>query len=112
MTQQSTPAVQNAPDGTVPVAHDRGDGSTIFALYAPGKQSIHLIGDFNDWQRDADPLNVTEGGLWWIAKQLEPGQYHYKFVVDGSVDIADPYARRLSEDGTPQVLVGGDGYSW
>ncbi|HEY0606966.1 MAG TPA: alpha-amylase family glycosyl hydrolase [Herpetosiphonaceae bacterium] len=112
MTQQSTPAVEDAPDGTTPGAFDRGDGSTIFALYAPGKQSIHLIGDFNDWQPDADPLNVTEAGLWWIARQLEPGQYHYKFVVDGSTEIADPYARRLSEDGTPLVVVGGEPYSW
>jgi 1,4-alpha-glucan branching enzyme len=112
MSQQSSPAVELAPDGTVPGAFDRGDGTTIFALYAPGKESIHLVGDFNDWQRDADPLNVTESGLWWIARQLPPGSYHYKFVVDGSTEIVDPYARRLSHDGTPLLVVGAEPYSW
>jgi 1,4-alpha-glucan branching enzyme len=112
MSQHFSPAVEPAPDGTVPGAIDHGDGTIIFALYAPGKESIHLVGDFNNWQPDADPLNVTEEGLWWIAKQLEPGSYHYKFVVDGDTEIADPYARRLANDGTSLLVVGAEPYSW
>ncbi|HEX6290550.1 MAG TPA: alpha-amylase family glycosyl hydrolase [Herpetosiphonaceae bacterium] len=112
MAHQTSPSVEAAPDGLVPGAIDRGDGTVTFGLYALGKQSIHVVGDFNDWQRDADPLNVTEDGLWWIVKQLEPGTYHYKFLVDGELEIVDPCARRLSFDATPLIVVGAEPYAW
>lgn len=109
---EHTPTVKAAPAGTVPGAIEDGAGRVVFALYAPGKESLHLVGDFNDWQADADPLFVTDQGLWWIEKQLDPGVYHYKYIVDGDTEIADPYARRLAQDGTPQVAVGQPPYEW
>lgn len=112
-TSEHAPAtVKAAPEGTVLGATDRGDGTVLFALYAPGKQSVDLVGDFNGWQAGADPLLVTEQGIWWLEKQLDAGCHNYKFIVDGETEIADPYARRLSQDGTPQVLVGGQPYEW
>lgn len=107
----SSPTVKETPDGLVLGTQDQGNGRVTFALYAPGKQHIFLVGDFNGWQRDADPLFVTDQGVWWIAKQLDPGTYHYKFVVD-ETEIADPYAQRLSQDGTPQIVVGAESYAW
>jgi 1,4-alpha-glucan branching enzyme len=112
MTQPSTPpAVKPAPDGVSLGAFGHRDGIVTFALYAPGKKRITLVGDFNNWNVESDPLFVTDQGLWWIEKQLDQGMYHYKFVVDG-VEIADPNARRLSDDGTPQIVVGAKPYQW
>jgi 1,4-alpha-glucan branching enzyme len=112
-TPQVAPAPANTPNG----AHDRGDGSVTFALWAPWKQSVHLIGDFNNWDRQADPLSVDESGLWWIEKQLERGTYGYQFVIDGDMTIGDPYARALRwAEGSPQphalLDVGAAPYQW
>lgn len=111
-----TPRVATAPEGMVGGAQERGDGTVSFALWAPWKKSVHLIGDFNGWDREADPLAVDEHGTWWIVKKLEPGIYGYQFVIDGEVVIGDPYARDLRWTGDPQphalVEVGARPYEW
>src|SRR5262245_14814050 len=107
------PALAGTPHG----AHDWGGGVVTFALWAPWKSSVHVIGDFNNWDLQADPLAVDESGLWWIEKRLEPGTYGYQFVIDGETTIGDPYARALRwAEGSPQphalVEVGAKAYEW
>ncbi len=115
MTTQ-VPTVAQAP-AHVSGAHELGDGRVLFALWAPWKKSVHLAGDFNGWDAEADPLAVDESGLWWIEKQLAPGTYAYQFVIDGETWLCDPYARRLRWDGggsQPHALleIGGKPYQW
>jgi 1,4-alpha-glucan branching enzyme len=97
------------PAGLFPGAVDHGGGRVTFALYAPGKQAVSLIGDFNQWDRGADPLQATPEGLWWIEKHFEPGSHTYQFAIDGGeIIICDPYARALAEDSEydpPRALV-------
>jgi 1,4-alpha-glucan branching enzyme len=100
-----------------PGAVDDGKGNLIFALYAPGKQSVHVIGDFNRWNRTADPLTPTPEGLWWLEKKLKKGAYAYQFLVDGELVICDPYATTLVDDSAkklPRALVevGRKPYAW
>src|ERR1700761_8350885 len=39
--------------------------SVIFNLYAPGKTSVSLIGEFNNWQPTV--MNEsTDGTRWWV----------------------------------------------
>jgi 1,4-alpha-glucan branching enzyme len=114
---EQAPRVTPAPEGASHGAHDRGDGIVTFALWAPWKKSVHLIGDFNEWDMQADPLAVDRSGLWWIEKRLEPGVYGYQFVIDGETTIGDPYARALRwAAGSPQphalVEVGTKPYEW
>lgn len=74
------------------------DGAVSFTLYAPGKRSVHLIGDFNDWKRDADPMAQVRDGLWTVEKQLPRGAFAYQFLIDGERVICDPYARYVEQD--------------
>jgi glycosidase len=79
------------------------DDTTVrFSLFAPYKQFVHLIGDFNDWTagdeyvlyRDAqDADNVW----WWIEVDgLTAGQeYAFQYLVDGVLRIADPYSEKI-----------------
>lgn len=111
------PRVAPAPTHTPHGAHDHGDGRVTFALWAPWKKRIHLIGDFNGWNPKADPLAVDKSGLWWIEKRLDPGVYAYQFVLDGETAISDPYARGLRwAEGSPVphalVEVGAAPYEW
>ncbi|NBC15873.1 MAG: hypothetical protein GVY18_01005, partial [Bacteroidetes bacterium] len=52
--------------------------------------AAHVIGGFNDWSRTATPLTDDDGdGTFTATVHLEPGQYEYKFVVDGA-EVLDP----------------------
>ena len=83
-----------------------------FELRAPGARSVALVGDFNEWNREATPLHaVAANGVWTISLPLPTGRHVYAFVVDGEEWIADPVAPRAPGDdfGVPNsvVTVGG-----
>jgi 1,4-alpha-glucan branching enzyme len=102
-------------------AIDQGGGRVTFGLWAPWKKGVQLVGDFNDWDAQALPMQPLESGMWVAELQLEPGEYGYQFVVDAQSEkpiwISDPYARKLRwEEGNPQphalVSVGKEPYIW
>jgi 1,4-alpha-glucan branching enzyme len=118
-TKNATPAQPQPaalPEGVWMGACDRGDGKVSFALYAPWKKSVHVIGSFNDWDHAADPLAVSEQGIWWIVKDLPAGDHEYQFLIDGETVIGDPYAREIRWDGGAQpnaiVHVGAAAHEW
>ena len=43
---------------------------------------MYLAADFNHWDPQADPM-VKKDGIFSITYDLWPGEYQYKFVVDG-----------------------------
>lgn len=62
----------------------------IFKLLAPEAKTVHLAGNFNDWAIDnAALMKKLDNGTWIKILTLEPGDYSYKFVVDGKW-IEDP----------------------
>jgi len=56
---------------------------TEFSLLAPSAQSVFLAGDFNQWDLSSHPLKRDKNGMWKISLNLNPGQYGYRFLVDG-----------------------------
>lgn len=70
--------------------------SVIFNIYAPGKKSIAVIGDFNNWVGTA--MNETpDGNRWWIQiDNIDPNkEYAYQYLVDGTLKVADPYTEKV-----------------
>jgi len=49
--------------------------------------SVHLVGDFNDWDKCSLPLNrAHRNGPWEVTIEVERGRtYHFRYLVDGSV---------------------------
>jgi len=81
------------------------DNAVTFALAAPAASRVALIGDFNDWNPDANPLRQGEG-QWSVTLKLKPGRYRYSFVVDGSSWQADPGTPPAEDDfGTPTSAI-------
>jgi hypothetical protein len=79
-----------------------------FRLVAPEARSVALVGDFNDWDKNATPLQrIPKGGAWVVQLQLRPGNYAYAFVVDGERWVPDPVAPRAASDdfGVPNSVV-------
>ncbi|MBF0407901.1 MAG: isoamylase early set domain-containing protein [Candidatus Riflebacteria bacterium] len=52
-------------------------------------QSVSVVGDFNDWNKESNPMAV-EGNIWKAAVSLKPGRHEYKFVVNNTDWITDP----------------------
>jgi len=70
--------------------------SVIFNLYAPGKTTVGLIGDFNSWT--AVNMNETpDGTRWWVQiDNLDPTkEYSYQYLVNGTLKVADPYCEKI-----------------
>jgi 1,4-alpha-glucan branching enzyme len=61
----------------------------LFSLKADNAKKVSLVGEFNNWNPDADPMRRDENDTWTKAKILSPGNIEYKFWVDGQW-IQDP----------------------
>ena len=84
-----------------------------FVFVEPGAAAVAVVGDFNDWDPSAHPLErARAGGLWTATIPLTPGRHRYAFIVDGRRWVPDPGAPRAAGDDfdTPSsvVTVGGD----
>jgi len=66
-------------------------------LYAPGKEHVFVIGDFNEWTPGSGFRMNKDGSRFWITLDgLEPGiEYAFQYLVDGSLTIADPYSEKV-----------------
>ncbi|MFV0310068.1 MAG: alpha-amylase family glycosyl hydrolase [Dysgonomonas sp.] len=75
------------------------DDSLAFVLFAPGKQSVYLIGDFNDWKvSEAYKMNQEDDRFWIKIGGLEKGkEYICQYLIDNKIRVADPYASKISD---------------
>ncbi len=75
--------------------------TVTFALRAPHKPYVSLVGDFNGWDTRANPL-VTDGrGTWWTTLRTPSStRYGYFVAVDEQAHawVGDPYATELRWD--------------
>lgn len=77
----------------------RNDSTVTLAIYAPLKQHMFVLGDFNDWKLDAAYfMNRTPDSNWFwkTITGLTPGQeYAFQYLVDGNLRIAEPLAEKV-----------------
>lgn len=71
--------------------------TATFVLYAPKKENVFLIGDFNDWKPNNNYMLNKAGDYWWMTiSDLEEGkEYAFQYLVDGKLKIADPYTNKI-----------------
>ena len=58
---------------------------------APGRE-VMISGSFNDWRTDRRMEDKKGAGVYTCRLLLEPGEYQYKFIIDGEwrLDDANP----------------------
>ncbi len=64
----------------------------------PWVTQVALVGSFNNWDKDADPMERDPDGSYRFVISLNPGVYEYKFVLNGAVWISDPSASEGKSD--------------
>ncbi len=90
----------------------RTQAGWVFREWAPGADAIHLIGDFNDWNRASHPLRRLDGGVWEIelsgADALKHGQHVKLQITRGgrSFDRIPAYIRYTVQDPLTHQLTG------
>lgn len=62
-----------------------------FFCYAPRAKRVCLVGDFNEWQPTAQPMQRGPDGGWAIRLLIPHGHHRYLFLVDGK-PVLDPNA--------------------
>jgi 1,4-alpha-glucan branching enzyme len=65
--------------------------SVDFFCRAPNAHAVFLVGDFNEWNPLANPMNRMPDGGWQLRLSLYHGHHQYYFLVDGH-PILDPRA--------------------
>lgn len=51
---------------------------------AAGAAMVHLVGDFNNWDKTALPLRRSAEGGWETALSLDAGrEYLFRYLLDG-----------------------------
>ena len=77
-----------------------------FHLQAPSACSVKLAADFTDWEKHPLDLIKSEDGVWFTLVPLSPGQYAYRFIVDGQWrDDPHPARRAPNPFGTANAVV-------
>ena len=59
-----------------------GRKRVFFRLHAPDAGEVAVVGSFSGWA-ELRPLKKGKGGTWQTWMSLDPGQYEYRFLVDG-----------------------------
>ncbi len=72
-----------------------------FEISVPAVTSVHLAGNFNDWNDETYALKrIGSSDTWEISLRLPKGNFYvYNFVLDGEQWIADPKSPLTVDDG-------------
>jgi glycosidase len=93
--------IQNPPAGFRQGLNRINDSTIMLQLFAPDKQNIYVLGDFNNWQPQLNyHMNCApDSALWWLEiTGLQPNQtYGYQYLIDGTSRFADPLSERIAD---------------
>mgnify|MGYP006100313133 FL=1 len=77
-------------------------------FYAPGKEFIHVIGSFNNWQIDDAYLlkkDSTKNRFWIELSDLTPQtDFSYQYIIDADLRVADPYSTVVLTESNDQYI--------
>ena len=78
-------------------SEEDGVKGVFFAVWAPNAEKVFVIGEFNDWNEEANPMTETKtGGIFtvFIPKVKEKQMYKYLIVTPEGKKLykADPFA--------------------
>ncbi len=95
-----------------------GESGVYFAVWAPNAEKVHVIGDFNGWNRRAHPLNPKQqSGIWeGFLSGVKKGDI-YKYYIQSNhhgikTEKADPFSFYSEVPPKPGSIVWDSSYQW
>jgi hypothetical protein len=107
----ATPSLLKLRSQTSPVAARVDTVHVVrFVLVDPDARRVALVGNFNQWQKNATLMHATgTAGVWTVDVSLRNGRHEYAFIVydkDGEHWLADPFADQVKDDfGTESSVI-------
>ena len=90
-----------------------------FRVWAPNAEFVSVCGDFNGWNREADPMKrITEGGVWELKlpkERVGVGQCYKYCIRNNGRELlkADPYGFSMQRPPeTASLICDINGYTW
>lgn len=91
--------VEALPEGVLDGANYINDTTVILSLFAPFKNHVFAIGEFNNWKLELGNYmkRTPDGQRYWITlTNLVAGkEYAYQYLINGTLRIADPYTHKV-----------------
>jgi 1,4-alpha-glucan branching enzyme len=56
------------------------NGDTTFIFDQNSSSPVYLIGDFNNWSTEIEPMELING-KWQTILKLKPGAYQFKYMA-------------------------------
>ncbi len=102
---------QAPPNGIKPGINYVNNTIVTLALFAPYKDFVYVMSDFNDWKIDNDyAMNMyqptVDSTLWWLTlSDLTSGvEYAFQYLVNGEIRVADSYADLILDPWNDQYI--------
>ena len=98
--------------------HRIDEGKMVFRTWAPHAAGVSVVGDFNHWDAEKNPmLPVDDGGVWEVEMPALGQFENYKFCIltdDGrQLMKSDPYGVHMeTRPGTASKIYDLGGYEW
>ncbi len=87
-----------------------------FRVWAPKAKSVHLVGDFNFWNREEIPMEKDAHGSWYAESTFARAGQKYQYLIEGEkgsfIYKSDPYARQFAPLPQTASVIAEDNYLW
>ncbi|WP_439882554.1 alpha-amylase family glycosyl hydrolase [Pontibacter sp. MBLB2868] len=107
-TVKPTPQVASLPTGIKDGINYTGATSVILSLFAPQKDFVYVIGEFNNWTPSEAYLmkRTPDGERYWLELNgLPAGQeVAFQYLVNGTIAVADPYTHKILDPNNDKYL--------
>ena len=91
------------------------DGGFAFRVWAPNADAVSVVGDFNDWDAEADPLEHEGDGHWYAEVPGAEHGHEYKLLLTAGEDTffrIDPRARAVTNSVGNGILYDHGRFDW
>ncbi len=69
---------------------------------APDAQTVHLVGEFNNWHQKETPMKKQKNGSFALTLDFAVGhEYAFRYFIDEQTWINDPMADKYVHSGFP-----------
>jgi 1,4-alpha-glucan branching enzyme len=79
------------------------DGSITFSVSIPDARTVELVGTIDGWTEERRPMTRSDdGGVWRLCIDPGPGEFCFRYLVDGIRWVLDDEAHGevAAADGT------------
>ncbi|HZN58401.1 MAG TPA: alpha-amylase family glycosyl hydrolase [Planctomycetota bacterium] len=103
--------VDTTPTGKHPLGATPTAAGTVFRVWAPNANNVHIAGSFNGWNASQFSMRANQGFWSALVPTAAPGD-EYKFIIDGGIWRTDPRARRQVNSVGNSIVVDPGAYAW